>query len=90
MSITYKGPSSPLQLKAGIVASGSFSGNPKKATVTFTESFADTNYAINITGADARSWTYESKTTTGFTINANANQALSGEVSWEAIQNGEV
>jgi hypothetical protein len=75
-------------VKAGVVASGSFSGNPKKATVSFTTAFGSTNYAISIVGIDARTWTYESKAVGGFVINANANAALSGEVSWTAILTG--
>lgn len=75
-------------VKAGTVASGSFTGSPRKATVTFGTAFPSTSYAITITGIDARTWTYESKTTGGFTINANAASALSGEVSWIAIASG--
>lgn len=75
-------------IKAGVVASGSFTGNPKKATVTFTTAFATTGYSITITGVNARTWTYESKTTGGFTINANANANLTGDVSWKAAQSG--
>lgn len=75
--------------KAGVVTAGTFSGNPKKATVTFTEAFQDTNYAIVIVGIDARSWTYESKAAGSFVINTNANTALTGEVSWAALYNGE-
>jgi len=77
------------KLKAGIVLAASFAGNPKKYTVAFTSSFVDANYAINITGIDARSWTYESKTAAGFVINTNANKVLSGEVSWECIYKSE-
>jgi hypothetical protein len=75
-------------VKAGVVASGSFAGSPKKATVTFTTAFASTAYSITITGIDARTWSYESKTTSGFTINANANAALTNEVSWKAAASG--
>lgn len=78
-----------IRSKAGNVAAGSFSGTPKKATVTFSTAFPSSSYAINISGIDARSWTYESKTAAGFIINANAATALTGEVSWEAIQDGE-
>ena len=76
--------------KAGIVAAGSFSLNPKKATVTFGTAFSSTNYAIEIKGVDARTWSYDSatKATTGFVINSNANAALTGEVSWTATENG--
>ena len=83
------GGGSGVQIKAGIVSSGTFSGNPKKATVTFTSAFTSSNYAIIITGIDSRSWSYESKTAAGFTINTNANAALTGEVSWHAIISGE-
>jgi hypothetical protein len=75
-------------VKGGVVTSGSFSGNPKKATVTFSSAFADATYTIGITGADARTWSYESKTASGFTINSNANAALTGEVSWQATASG--
>lgn len=32
----------------------SFTGNPKKATITFTSSFADTGYSVIVTGHDLR------------------------------------
>jgi hypothetical protein len=78
------------RVKAGVVASGSFSGSPKKATVTFTAAFGSTNYAIEIKGVDVRTWSYDSatKATTGFVINSNANAALTGEVSWTATEVG--
>ena len=74
-------------VKAGVVSGASFAGSPKKAAISFT-AFPSTSYAITITGADPRTWTYESKATTGFTINANANAAFTGEVSWTAILSG--
>lgn len=76
--------------KSGIVAGGTFAGNPKKATITFSTAMPSTNYSIFISGTSARTWTYEAKTVNGFVINANANAALTGEVSWQAILNGEV
>jgi co-chaperonin GroES (HSP10) len=78
------------KFKYGIIAPGSFSGNPKKATVVFDEPFPSSNYMINITGQDGRSWRYESKTASGFIINSQANQSLSGEVSWLAYSNEEL
>ena len=78
-----------LPTKAGIVASGSFSGTPKKAAVAFSASFADNNYAVTVTGEDSRSWTIESKSASGFTINANTGTALTGNTFWTAIKNGE-
>ena len=76
-------------MKAGNVLGTSFTGNPKKFTVTFSTPFASANYAINISGTVGRTWTYESKTAAGFTISANANTAFTTEVSWTAISNGE-
>lgn len=83
------GAGTGIAIKAGVVAPGSFTGNPKKATVTFTSSFVSAAYAITITGIDARSWSYESKTAAGFVIDTNANTALTSEVSWQAIISGE-
>lgn len=79
----------PTSYKAGLVPATSFSGNPKAAAVVFVSPFSDNNYVIEITGQDGRSWIYQSKATTGFTINAQANKALTGEVSWFATRVGE-
>lgn len=76
-------------IKSGAVASGSFTGAPRTASVTFGTAFPTTNYSIAITGANSRSWSFQSKTTTGFVINANANAALSGDVLWTCISHGE-
>jgi hypothetical protein len=81
--------SSTLPTKSGSVAPASFSGNPKKYAVVFATPFSSTSYEIHITGADSRGWSWESKTASGFTINANANQALTGNVDWSAIFSGE-
>ncbi len=70
--------------KAGTVTSGSFSGNPKKTTITFSTAFADANFSVSVIGIDSRSWSVESVSSSGFTINANANSALSGNVYWVA------
>jgi len=78
-----------LKQKAGIVAAGSFSLNPKKYTVTFTTAYADANYAISIMGGDARTWTAESVTASGFTINSNANTVLTASVRWITLYQGE-
>lgn len=78
-----------LSLQAGAVASGSFAGNPKKATVTLPATMPSTNYSVAITGStDARAWTVESKTTTSFVISSNSNQSLTGSVDWLALNQG--
>lgn len=76
-------------VKAGIVAAGSFIGSPRKYTVTFGTPFPSSDYVISVTAVDSRSWTYESKTANGFIINSNASAALTGEVSWTAALVGE-
>jgi hypothetical protein len=78
-----------LRTKSGSVAGASFAGSPKKATVTFTTAYPNTNYSILITGGVNRVFTYENKTTTGFTINANANTAFIVNVDWSTIAHGE-
>ncbi len=75
--------------KSGSVAQGSFTGNPKTAAVTFTTAFPSTSYAVTVTGSDGRSWIVTNITTGGFTINAQANQDLTGPVFWNATLIGE-
>lgn len=75
--------------RAGVVPGASFAGSPKKFTVAFTVAMPSANYAINITSGNNRTFTYETRTTAGFTINANANAAMAQDVSWEAIITGE-
>ena len=81
--------SNVLRSKAGNVTNTSFAGNPRKATVTFTTAFPNTNYAITVTGEDARSWTIESKLAGSFVINANSNTGLAGTTYWIATAYGE-
>ena len=81
--------SGTLKIKSGTVAPASFSGNPKKYAVTFSTAWGSTSYDVHITGTDVRSWSWESKTTSGFVINTNANQAPTGSVDWTAIAPGE-
>lgn len=76
--------------KVGSVDGGSFAGNPKKTTITFGTNFPSSTYSIIITGTINRTYTYESQASSGFTINANANGALTGNVYWIAKQIGEV
>lgn len=78
-----------LKQKNGSVTGTTFAGNPKKATVTFGTPFPDNNYAVTVTGEVSRSWSVESKTSAGFTINANANLAFTENVFWMAAQIGE-
>ena len=78
-----------LATKSGLASGGTFSGSPKKLTITFATPFPNANYAIEIGSAAARSFIFESKTAAGFTINAQANTAFTEEVCWTATATGE-
>jgi len=70
--------------KAGSGSAASFGGTPRTASITFGSAFSDNLYTVAITGEDARSFTIQSKSTTGFTINSNSSVALTGPVYWVA------
>lgn len=78
-----------LTTKAGSVANTSFTGNPRKATVTFAAAFPNTSYAVVVTGEDARTWTIENKLAGSFVISANSNVGLTGTTYWVATAYGE-
>mgnify|MGYP003649634921 CR=1 FL=1 len=78
-----------LRNKAGSILNTAFVGNPRKAAVNFTSAFPNTNYAITITGEDARTWTVEGKVVGGFTASANSNTTLAGTTYWIATAYGE-
>lgn len=87
----YKVEGLNLFIKNGILLNTSFSGTPKKATVTFTIPFSTLNYSITISANTARTWSYENKTINGFTLNSNANSLTNlTEISWQAIETGEI
>jgi hypothetical protein len=69
---------------AGLVLSSSFIGSPFYYSASIS-GMLDTNYAISVTGVDSRAWSYSAKTTSGFVINSNSSQPLTGEVSWQVI-----
>jgi len=80
--------------KSGTVLKAAFSGNPKKATVTFATPFVDANYAITLapgtTGNSGFGPIWESKTASGFVINMNVNNIANLiAVDWTAIKYGE-
>lgn len=77
------------ELKAGRLLNSDFTGNPKRATVVFTTPSTSTDYAVNVSGVDARIFTIENKTINGFDINTHANLGLTGDVFWEVIEVGE-
>jgi len=77
-------------IKAGAVAASSFSSpglDPYLADVILNPPFANNNYAVTVTGEDARSWTIQSKSSTQFTIQTNSTVPLTVDkvVWWIAI-----
>lgn len=77
------------KMKSGVVTAASFTGNPRKATVTFATAFPDANYSIVPLGGNGRQWTYESKVAGSVVLNANAGAALTVDVLWIAMAYGE-
>ena len=80
--------------KAGCVAAGSFAGNPKRFTVTFTTAFPDATYSIALeqctTGTTVYPIACESKTAAGFTILVDKNNIANlTEICWQAKESGE-
>ncbi len=75
--------------KAGFINGASFSGNPKVYSVTFSTPFSGSSYSTAIIGNSSRSWTISNQTSAGFRINSNANPAITGNVYWMCINNGE-
>lgn len=82
--VTFKDLAAYEPPKSGIVPNSSFTGTPRTAAVTFVTAFSDNNYTVVLSGADKRTWSSENKSASGFTINSNANQALTGSVYWMA------
>jgi Protein of unknown function (DUF2793) len=85
-----------LQSKSGKVLMATFTGTPKKATVTFTTPFADANYSATVTPVITTSGTLytpniESQLAGSFIINMGTGSGLGSlvQVNWSAIKNGE-
>ena len=84
-----------LEKKSGRILVGSFSGNPRKATVTFAGAFGDANYAVTVTAVSTVSGqTYdanvENQLAGSFVINLGANQTTNlVQVNWVAVKDGE-
>lgn len=75
--------------KAGFISGASFSGDPKQYTVTFSTPFSGPSYSTAVIGNSSRSWTIDNQTENGFRINSNSNPAITGNVYWMCINNGE-
>ena len=69
--------------KSNVVNGASFSGATLlKYGVTFSNPYLDTNYGVQVTGEEARTWTIENKLATGFLINSNSSIPFTGDVFW--------
>jgi hypothetical protein len=83
-SLTVTGNITAASLKAGSGSAASFTGTPLTLAITFGTAFTNNSYAVQVTGEDARAWSLQSKSSTGFTINSNSSVALTGPVYWVA------
>jgi len=81
------GMSVPLY-KSGSIAAVTFTGSPRTASVVFGTAFPSVPNVV-VTGSDGRSWTITASATTGFTVSAQAAQALTNPVYWIAHITGE-
>jgi hypothetical protein len=72
-------------IKSNSVPPGMFGGTPLTTSITFTADFPNPSYSVTITGEDARIFTIQNKSATGFEINTNSNIALTGNTYWYAI-----
>lgn len=94
MELLNQAPASEIvrrsRLKAGILVPGAFSGDPKKAVVTFTAPYPSVDYTIVALGLTDGSKTFavatEGKTVNGFTVNLHSNNPANLiEVSWQTV-----
>ncbi len=76
-------------IKSSFLSGSVFVGTPRTASVSFISAFPDANYTVNIIGNASRQWRVENQTSSGFTINSNANGVVTGLVYWDAIYHGE-
>jgi uncharacterized protein (DUF697 family) len=77
------------QIKSGKISGSAFGGSPLTSSVIFVTPYPNTNYSVTIIGGDARMWTLEEVSGSGFTVSANSGVALSDYVYWTAMGMGE-
>lgn len=74
----------PTNGERGIISASAFQGTPYSASVYFNNPFNSTIYVLSVVGEDNRGWSVSNRTTTGFQIETNSNQVLTGYVFWRA------
>ena len=88
-AVTASYAANVLKTKAGAVTYTAFGGTPLTASVSFSSAFANTNYAVVVTGEDSRAWIIQNKTVNGFVINSISSTALTGTTYWTCTAYGE-
>jgi hypothetical protein len=74
--------------KAGSGSISSFGGTPFTSSITFDSPFLNNSYSVAVIGEDARIWSIQSKTNSGFIINTNSSVILTNPVYWTATPFG--
>jgi hypothetical protein len=82
---SYVSPVSHIEY--GMISGSDFTGATKIFDISYTNPYSTNIYIISVIGDDARIWTTNNRTTTGFTINTNSTQPLNGMVMWRAEGN---
>lgn len=70
-------------VRAGAALVANFGGSP--FTCSINVAMGTSNYRVSVIGQDARVWSIQNKTATGFTINTNSTQPLTQPVDWMAV-----
>ena len=82
---SYVSPVSHIEY--GMISGSDFGGTIKTFDISYTNPYSTDIYIISVIGDDARIWTTNNRSTTGFTINTNSTQPLNGMVMWRAEGN---
>jgi len=75
-----------VHVEKGIISGSNFTGTPLIYNIIYANAYPNNIYTIGIIGEDARIWTANNRTTTGFTISSNSNQSILGMVMWRVEQ----
>jgi len=74
-------------VKSDFVAPEGWGGLPLNTSILFSIPFPNSNYSVVVTGSNARVFTIENLTSSGFTINSNSNTSIAGNTYWVASLN---
>jgi hypothetical protein len=77
------------RIKSGKISGSLFGGVPLTASVAFATSYPNENYAVSVIGGDARSWTLEQVSSSGFIVSSNSIVTLTDYVYWTSMEIGE-